>query len=208
MSWDEIAEEQYWEQVPKDLHEEAVRTYLGENGDAIDERVSTLRSNAKDLLAASFPGPSIVASVTAMEVMIQYFCIRPLVQGAFLSDLIAFEVAERIIPSRGADARTLLTPLLSPWKIELKRLVLPNGEPLWGRILDPVMKVRNAYVHRGDPVQAAAAELAIECVRTFRDKVVLKIAAQLKFTIQKTDCWSKVVSERGGIEYSRTSPFS
>lgn len=204
----EIAEEQFWERLPTDLHENSIRDYLGTNGDAIDDRVATLKAIAEKLLASDFTGPSIVASVTAIELMIQYFCIRPLVQGVFLSDLIAFEVAERIIPSRAAHARTLLMPLLRPWKIELDRIVLPNGESLWGKILDPVTKARNAFVHRGDPVPEQYAKLALECVRVFRDEVVLKIAAQLAFTIEKTGCWARVTHERGGIEYGTTSPFS
>ena len=214
-TWEEIAEERFWERVPTELHEGSIRDYLGMNGDAIDNRVATLRETAEKLMALSSAGPSIVTSVTAIELMIQYFCVRPLLHGAFLCDLIAFEVAERIIPSRAAQARTLLIPLLRPWKIELDRIVLPDGESLWGKILDPVTKERNAYVHRGDPASEEDAKLALECVRVFRDEVVLKIAAQLKFTIDKTGCWARTihdpipgVTDGGGAYYSATSPFS
>lgn len=214
-TWDEIAEDEFWERVPTDSHEGSIRNYLGTNGDAIDDRVATLKAIAEKLLATGFAGPSIVASVTAIEVMIQYFCIRPLVQGVFLSDLIAFEVAERIIPSRSAQMRPLLEPLLKPWKIDLKGISLPTGHPLWLKILDPVTKVRNAFVHRGDPVQDEDAKLALECVRVFREEVVLKIAAFLEFTLVRTGSWARVIHGPGGggslggeTMYGATSPFS
>lgn len=214
-TWQEIAEEEYWARLPTDLHEDSIRNYLGSNGDAIDGRVSTLKEMAEKLLASDFVSPSIVASVTAIELMIQYFCIRPLVQGVFLSDLIAFEVAERIIPSRAAQTRNLLVPLLRPWKVELNRIVLPSGGPLWGKILDPVTKARNAFAHRGDPVREEDAKLALECVGVFHVEVVLKIAAQLGFSIDRTGCWARVIHDPspdgslgGETKYGTTSPFS
>jgi hypothetical protein len=213
-TWEEAAEDEFWERVPTDLHEDAVRGYLGSYGDAIDARISKVEAMATDLLSKNFAGPSIVASVTALEVMIQYFCIRPIVQGVFLSDLIASEVAGRIIGSRSCDQKNLLVPLLKPWGIDLTKILLPDGASLWERIQTPVNKARNAFVHQGDDVVEEDAALAIECVKTFRKQVVAKIADHLKFTIDKSGCWSKVIHEpiegvtlRGETGYTRSDPF-
>jgi hypothetical protein len=213
-TWEEAASEEFWERIPTDLHEDAVRSYLGANGDAIDARISRLAGMARDLLAEQFCGPSIVASVTALEVMIQYFCIRPIVQGVFLSDLIASEVAGRIIGGRSCDQRDLLVSLLKPWGVDLKGILLPNGEPLWERIRTPVNKARNGFVHRGDDVAHEHAALAIDCIHAFRKEVVLKVARRLGFTLERTACWSKVlhdpipgVTAGGHTFYGTSDPF-
>jgi hypothetical protein len=219
-SWDEIAEEEFWEQVPQDLHEEGVRRYLGSNGDAIDARVANLATMAEDLLAANFPGPSIVASVTALEVMIQYFCIRPIIEGAILSDLMAHEVTKRIVGGRSSDQRNLLAPILRPWGIELDKTLLPNNKPLWSEFQKVVVKKRDGFVHRGDDVSKEVAALAVESTKSFRTQIVMGIARRLGFTNEKTGCWSRVDHQdtegflSGGIpvggitEHGRTNPFS
>jgi hypothetical protein len=213
-TWDEIAEEEFWERVPTDLHEDAVRSYLGANGDAIDFRVEKLLSMAEGLLARSFAGPSIVVSVTALELMIQYFCVRPIVEGVFLSDLAAHEVTKRITGGRTSDQRSLLVPILRPWGIELEKILLAGGKSLWSEIQSVVVRGRDAFVHRGDDVSDDTARLAIECARTFRDQVVMVIANRLGFTHGVTGCWSKVVhstsqggSARGEIDYGQGNPF-
>jgi hypothetical protein len=45
-TWQEVAEEEFWENVPQDLHEGAVKDYLGTYGDAIESRVAGLSKTA------------------------------------------------------------------------------------------------------------------------------------------------------------------
>jgi len=212
-TWQEAAEDEFWERVPTDLHEDAVRHYLGTYGDAVDARVSKLKATAADLLAKNSPGPSIAVSMTAPELMIQYFCIRPIIQGAFLSDLLASEVAKKVVDSRSCDQNNLSVPLLKPWGIDLTAIKVANGEKLWEQF-QTLRKARNAFLHRGDNVTDEDAELAIECVTVFRSEVVAKIAERLNFTIDKTGCWAKVVHEPDGhgflggeTGYTPSDPF-
>jgi hypothetical protein len=214
-TWEEAAESEFWEKLPQDLHEQAVKDYLGSNGDAIDGRVQKLIGLADTLYKSGHHGPSIVASVIALEVMIHYFCVRPIVVGAILSDLIATEVSKRIVGSRTSDQRQMLSAVLRPWGIELSQLPLPDGQPLWDRVQTVVVKKRDGFMHRGEEVASVEAELALKCVRSFREQVVLGLANRLGFTLQKTGCWSKIVEaarppgylggERG---YTRIDPFA
>lgn len=206
-TWEEAAADEFWERVPTDLHEGAVSSYLGAYGDAIDARVSRLEAIATDLLAKGFSGPSMVASVASLEVMIQYFCIRPIIESVFLSDLIASGIAERIISTRSCDQKNLLAPLLKPWGIDLPKILLPDGSSMWERIQTPVNKARNGFVHRGDDVSLQDAALALQCIRAFREEVVLKIADHLEFTIEKTGCWSKVIHKPIGGGYGGGETF-
>jgi hypothetical protein len=217
---DEVAADEFWERVPQELHEDGVRRYLGSNGDAIDARVAKLVAMAEGLLAAKFPGPSVVASVTALEVMIQHFCIRPIIEGAILSDLLAHEITKRIVGSRSSDQRSLLAPILRPWGIELERTLLPNGKPLWSEFQTVVVKKRDGFVHRGDDVSEEVAALAIGSTKSFRTQIVMGIAKRLGFTNEKTGCWSRVDHRAtegvilggtligGETKYGTTDPFS
>jgi hypothetical protein len=214
-TWEEAAESEFWEKLPQDLHEQAVRDYLGSNGDAIDGRVQKLIGMADTLYKSGHHGPSIVASVIALEVMIHYFCVRPIVEGAILSDLVAAEVSKRIVGSRSLDQRQMLSAVLRAWGIELAELLLPDKQPMWDRIQTVVIKKRDSFIHRGDGVNDREAELALQCVQSFREQVVLGLASRLGFTLQKTGCWSKIVyaaeppgylgGEKG---YTRIDPFA
>jgi hypothetical protein len=214
-TWEEAAESEFWEKLPQDLHEQAVRHYLGSNGDAIDGRVQKLIGLADALYKSGQHGPSIVTSVIALEVMIHYFCIRPVVVGAILSDLIAAEISKRIVGSRTSDQRQMLGAVLRPWGIDLSHLLLPDKQPLWDRIQTIVIKKRDGFMHRGDEVTSGEAELALQCVGSFRQQVVLGLASRLGFTLQKTGCWSKIVDAArqpgylgGETGYTRVDPFA
>lgn len=225
--WDEYTEEQlladaeaeYLAHIPTDLHEEAIRSYLGSYGDAIDARIEKLLTAANYLRANSHPGPSVAISATALEVMIRYFCVRPIVEAAFLSDFIAREVAKQITESRWFPERDLLGGILEPWGIKLNELLLSNGKPLWSEFKSVVLKNRNNFVHRGEDVSDEVADIAFKCATDFRAQVVMAIANRLGFTHGKTHCWSKVITDskeqifldgkplNGETVYETRSPF-
>jgi hypothetical protein len=213
-TWEEAAESEFWEKLPYDWHEQAVRDYLGSNGDAIDGRVHKLIGLAEKLYKDEHHASSVVSSVIALELMIQYFCVRPIVEGAILSALVSAEVSKRIIASRSSEQRKMLSAVLRPWGINLPELLLPDTRPLWASIENIVIKKRDGFVHRGDEVTDAEAELALQCVRSFREQVVLFLASRLGFTLEKTGRWSKIVDEPqlpgylgGGRGYTVTDPF-
>jgi hypothetical protein len=212
-TWQEVAEDEFWAQVPQDLHEGAVRDYLGSYGDAIEFRVKELCKVAADLRASRHFGPSIVISVTSIEVMVQYFCVRPIVGGALLSELLADEVSQHILGSRGYDQRKLLAAILKPWGVDISSILLPSGKPLWEVFQNVVMKKRNEFVHRGDEVLEGEAALALECASTFREHIVLKLAKRLGFSLNETGCWARVVHEPtpgfvgGEMHYGKSDPF-
>jgi hypothetical protein len=212
-TWEEAAEDEFWSRVPQDLHEGQVRDYLGFYGDAIETRATGLRTAAENLLAQKFYGPSVVVSVVALEIMIQYFCVRPIIGGALSSNLLAEEVADHMFGARTYDQRKLLTALLKPWGVDLALILLGGGKPFWDTYQNIVLKKRNAFVHRGDEIEEGEAVLALDCCSTFKGDVVLKMADRLGFTIQRTGCWKRVehgpqgMSISGGSYYSAGDPF-
>ena len=209
------AEEEFWENLPKELHESSVQSYLGSYGDAIDTRIESLAKMAQSLLDKGFYGPSLTVSAAAIEVMIQYFCIRPLVEGAFLSEVWAVELSRWIVDARASDQRKILIGLLKLWEIELETILLEDKTPLWGTIHSVVLIKRNKFVHRGDEVSEAEAALGIKCCQSFRNEVIGRIASRLGFTLDKTGCWARVVHEgvepgdlTGETRYSKRNPFT
>jgi hypothetical protein len=191
----EAAEAEFWEKLPKQLHEEAVWSYLGVYGDAIEARVKGLANMAQTLHEGGFYGPSIVVSATAIEIMIAYFCVRPMVEGAFVSEAWAECLARWVVETRPADQRKILVGILRIWSIDIEKIVLDDKKPLWATIHSQVFEPRNQFVHRGDDVPREHSQLGLTCTGLFQKEVVGKISEGLGFTLAKTGCWAHIAGE-------------
>ena len=189
------AEAEYWEKLPKQLHEEAVWSYLGVYGDAIEDRVKRLITTAHEMHKSGFYGPSLTTSVTAIEVMIAYFCLRPMVEGAFLSELWADILAKWVIGVRRKDQSGILVRILKLWDIDIEIVLLPDKKPFWGTLLSLLFNSRNRYVHHGDEVPKEHSELGLSCIELFHLEVIVKLAQRLGFTLAKTGCWAHIAGE-------------
>jgi hypothetical protein len=206
---DQEAEAEFWENLPKQLHEESVRSYLGVYGDALDKRINFLLETAHQLYESSFWGPSLTVSATAIEVMIGYFCIRPIVEGAFLSDLWAGFLAKWVIETRASDQRQILVGILRLWDIAIDSISLADRRPFWGTIQSEVLAKRNRFVHRGDEVSKEEAALGLDCAQLFRREVISRIGDRLGFTLAKTGRWAEIAAESGRriVKFSPLDPF-
>jgi hypothetical protein len=210
----EEQETAFWEQLPKDLHEDAVRFYLGIYGDAIDDRISGLTTLAKSLSDSGYFGPALTVYATTLELMIHYFCVRPMVEGAFLSELWASTLAGWIVKSRPSEQRTLLVAILKLWGINLKDIKLNSGRLLWDTVHTQVLMARNRFVHEGSATSREQVELAMECSRAFREQVIGTLSERLGFTLAKTGKWAEVVRPSSGPghiggtqKYTAVNPF-
>ncbi len=170
----------------------AVRTYLGTYGDAIQQRVKQNIDGAQALLQSGFPSAALVEAATAIELTIRFLLVRPLVQGAFLSDAWAGVLADRIGTGRTAEDRKILPQILEIWKIDVASVRLRNGDTVWPTITDNILPARNRVVHEGETVAPEIVDKALECCNLLIDKVVQKIAAELGFTIDRTGKWAEI----------------
>ena len=127
-------QEQYEEDLIRaalqNIQTDTVKTYLGSNGDAIDKRINALLSEAKQLLESGHPGPALVLAGTALEITTRFMLLRPLVQGAFLSDRWAAILAEDFAKGRGADDRKVLPAILQERGIDVAKVKTPAGLPV------------------------------------------------------------------------------
>jgi hypothetical protein len=212
----EAAEAEFWEKLPKQLHEESVWSYLGVYGDAIAARVKRLTDTALALHTSGFYGPSITVSVTAIEVMIAYFCVRPMVEGAFVSETWADCLAGWVVGTRPKDQRKILVAILRLWDIEVEKILLDDKKPLWAAIQSEVFEARNHFVHRGDDVSKEYSQLGLTCIELFQKEIIAKIAVRLGFTLSKTGCWAHIAGDGpmlGGIQkgerrFTARDPFA
>lgn len=203
------------EETLKEASQRGIQSYLGVFGDAIEERVLKTVAEAAVLLSNGHPSASLVYSATAVEIIIRFLLVRPLVQGAFLSDEWAEIVAERIGKGRTEEDRRLLPALLRKFNIEIKSVVLPSGTSMWDTILTKVLPARNRIVHVGESASKEIAETAIQCAKTLLDDVVHKVATSLGFTLDRTGKWCEIhdlrVSDHGKSEswasFTPRSPF-
>ena len=182
----------FTDQVLKDRSIEGARYYLGTYGDAVDARVSLLLAQARALATAKFSAPALVSAATAIEIAVRFMLIRPLVQGAFLSDEWAELLANRIGTGRTDNDRKILPALLKQWSIDINSVVLAGDTKLWDAITKRVLPKRNAVVHAGGSAETEDAQLAIECGERIVSDVVHPIGKALGLTVQRTGKWCEI----------------
>jgi hypothetical protein len=175
----------------------SVRGYLGSNGDAIDARVRDCLRQARELKDLGYFQSSQVLAATGVELIVRFLLIRPLLQGAFLSDEWAYFITQKVASGHSAEDRKLLPEILKVQAIDIRALRLPSGKRLWDTILTEVYPKRNRVLHASDPATAEEAETAIDCATRLYSEVVVPIAKKLGFTLENTGRWSVIRRKKG-----------
>jgi hypothetical protein len=168
---DDAARDAYYEELRKGFAEdlknqsqEAVKGYLARHGDAVDQRVLGSISEGRALHSAGHPGPAICTAAIAIELMIRFMLVRPLIQGAFLSDQWAEILTNRVATGRTADDRELVPAVLRQWGLDITQIRTSSSKsPVWEFTIGQLFPTRHLYVHRYDPVEPDCAAIGLEC---------------------------------------------
>ena len=137
----------------------------------VELRVNKSIKMARMLLESRCYGPSIVSSVTAIELIIRHLLIRPLIQGALLPGEWAKILSERIISGRVANDRKILPSILRHWGIDITSMKTKKGENLWSKMISETWPKRNSYVHEASKVTEEEAANALEHASRFLEIV-------------------------------------
>lgn len=192
----------------KNISTEAAKGYLAKYGDAVDARVTACLTEADRLLSNNHHGPALVLAATAIELMIRFLLLRPLVQGAFLSDRWAAILATRVATGRTAQDREMMPAILREWGVEVTEIRAPSGTSVWEFLMVHLWPSRDNFVHRFDPVENKVATRAVECAKVFRLTVVSAVAKRLGFTLDKTGRWSVIERGKSREEVETGDPFT
>lgn len=192
-----------------EIAQENVRCYLGTYGDAVEERVRGCTKEAKKLLESKFWGPSLTSSVTAIEIIIRFMILRPLVQGAFLSEEWADILSKRIATGRSAEDRELLPVILRQWGIDITTIKTKSNELLWENIKRLIEK-RNDFVHSGEAIEENVAIKGLEAADSIVSSVIVPVAGKLEFSLSETGKWHKIdrYDSKGGEYHTSFKPLS
>lgn len=201
MTYDEYGDAAYEfvEASLKDRSEEAVQVYLGRFGDAIDERIMSILQTSEELLEKGFIEQALIASCTSIEIMIRFMVVRPLVQGAFLSEEWSEILTDRIGSGRADADRKLFPRLLQKWGIDINDFKFMNNELLWNYIHKEMIPKRNQVVHAGITIAKDQAEKAVSAAKLFRNTVIKAIEKRFGFTLETTGCWCRTSYEGGSV---------
>jgi hypothetical protein len=155
-----------------------------------------------------------------MELMIRFMLVRPLIQGAFLSDEWADILTARIATGQTARDRELVPGVLRQWGLDVTKIRTEVSKVLvWEFTEAKLFPNRHNYVHRYEAVPEEIAVTGLECAGTFRHKIVYEVAKQIGFSLDITGKWCKieypkVVNELSGSvittppdEYEPANPF-
>src|SRR5712691_13514115 len=119
--WYDSLRKQFEEDL-KEQAKQAVKGYLGQNGDAIDQRVGASLAEASALLKGGYFGPALCSAAIAIELIIRFMLVRPLVQGAFLSDEWAEILTARVATGRTADDRDMVPAVVRQWGLDVTKV--------------------------------------------------------------------------------------
>src|SRR2546425_6881748 len=151
MAYDDYARDEYESQLINDaidnLSKENARQYLGTYGDAVMARVSSSRAEAEKLFELGHFGPSLICAVTALELIIRHFLLKPLVQGAFLSDTWAALLTDRVVSGNSRRDRELLPKIMDAWEIDAEMGLMGNGKTVWSMLTSTIWPCRHRFVH-------------------------------------------------------------
>lgn len=209
----ELAEREYEgalvQEALRNISKDAAKNYLSRYGDAVDARIHACLEQAKQLVSGDHFGPALALAATALEVTIRFLLLRPLVQGAFLSDRWAAILAARIATGRTAEDREMLPAILREWGVDVTRVKSPDGMQVWPFIVGRLWGFRDKFVHRFDPVTREIALQAIDSAHVFRAEVVGTVAKRLGFTLDVTKRWSAISRPNGKLDEVETGdPFA
>lgn len=196
----------------ENISDSGVQSYLGCNGDAIDARVLGSIKQARELINAGFHQPAVVVATTAIELIVRFFLIRPLIQAGFLSEEWASLLTEHIASGRTDKDRKLLPRILEEHHVDISAVLLEDGRELWQTVIAEVYPKRNRVVHLAEPATEANALLALECAERLRSDVVLPIAERMGFTLDVTGVWCRTKTKgenlTGSAYFTVRDPFA
>ena len=211
MAYEDAAREEYEQELIdnalRDISEENVKNYLGKYSDAIEKRIKFCLDQAKTLKEKNYFGSSLILSATAIELIVRFLLLRPLVQGAFLSDEWVDVLSKRIATGRSAKDKNLLPAVLKKWEIDITKRTISNGSPIWETIHNTIWPKRNAFVHQASLIGEQESLIALECANTLM-AIVREIAENLGFTLSRTGKWCEIHEGQNKIMKGTSSSFS
>ena len=204
---DEIERDEFIAETLKNISQEGVRTYLGVHGDAVDFRVKDCIEQARTLNTYGFHRQAILSATIAIELIVRFLLVRPLIQAAFLDEDWAYLLTQRITSGPSIRDRTLLPDILQYHDIKISTVKLSTGAEVWLTVSKTVYPKRNRIVHEGESANLEEAKIAVECAYLLREKVVLPLAKGLGFTLEVTGCWHETKTQNSSFGYVARSPF-
>jgi hypothetical protein len=195
----------------REIRDDRIAAYLGTYGDAVQKRIDKCLSGGEQLLTSGFPSQAVISSVTAAELILRYFILRPIVEGAFMSDDWAHILVHRILTRRAVNDREILPAVLRVWNIDLESVRMPSGNRLWEKFIREIVPLRNGIVHNGARATDEQGRDALACPTILIENVICPLSDRLGFSWSKTRCWSEIQQGVGGAwqttRYDPLSPF-
>ncbi len=208
--WDE-ARADIIEQGIREIRDDPIRDYLGTYSDAVQTRVDRCLRDGHSLLTSGFPSQAVISSVTAAELILRYFILRPILEEAFMSDDWTHILVHRILTRRASTDRDILPALLRVWNIDLDSIRLPTGNRLWKKFISEVVPLRNNIVHKGSSATEEQGREALACPTALLETVICPQSDRFGLSWSKTRCWHEIHQGIGGAwhstHYEPLSPF-
>jgi hypothetical protein len=203
----ELGREEELQRAIENISIENASWYLGTFGDALEQRVRGLIDEAKVLAQSKHPGASLVLCVSALELVVRYFVLKPLVSGTFLKDIWVDLLVDKLVSGQSRRDRELLRLIGDEYGPDFESIKLGDGRGAWNLYESELVPKRNGFVHKGEPVPSELSLRAVECTEVLFSGLLTRIARKFQLSWPESGTWHKPAAGTRGSHYKPCDPF-
>ena len=203
----EVGREEELQRAIENISIENASWYLGTFGDALERRVRGLIDEAKVLAKLGHSGASLVLCVSALELVVRYFVLKPLVSGTFLKDIWVDLLVDKLVSGQSRRDRELLRLIGDEYGIDFESIQLIDGQGAWNFYESELLPKRNSFVHKGESVPSEFSLRAVECAEVLFEGLLTRIARKFQLGWPESGTWHKPVPGTRGSFYKPWDPF-
>jgi hypothetical protein len=203
----DLGREEELRRAIEDISIENASWYLGTFGDALEQRVRGLIDEAKVLAQFGHAGASLVLCVSALELLVRFFVLKPLISGTFLKDIWVDLLVDRLVSGQSRRDRELLHLIADEYGIDFERIRLIDGRSAWNLYESDLVPKRNGFVHKGDSVPLELALCAVECTEALFSGLLSQVAQKFHLGWPASGAWHKPMAGIASSLYDPRDPF-
>lgn len=203
----DLGREEELRRAIEDISIENASWYLGTFGDALEQRVRGLIDEAKVLAQFGHAGASLVLCVSALELIVRFFVLKPLVSGTLLKDIWVDLLVDRLVSGQSRRDRELLRLIADECGIDFESIRLIDGGSAWSLYESELVPKRNGFVHKGEPVPLELSLRAVDCAEALFCGLLSQIAKKFQLSWPASGAWHKPVVGTRGSFYQPRDPF-
>lgn len=129
--------------------------------------------------------------VSALELPVRFFVLKPLVSGTFLKDVWVDLLVDRLVSGQSRRDRELLRLIADECGIDFEGIKLIDGGSAWSLYESELVPKRNGFLHKGEPVPLEISLRAVDCAKALFCGLLSQLAKKFQLSWPASGAWQK-----------------